>query len=82
MFENWNGLGIFTHTSKIKRINDLLRKYDVNYIAGYKTRVDWRFAKEEEQQQGNIFMPENRPGESRDTMSRKKTVEISGEGYQ
>ena len=40
MFENWNGLGIFMHNAKIKRINDLLRKYDVNCIAGCKTRVD------------------------------------------
>ena len=34
MFENWNGLGIFTHNSNIKRINNLLRKFNVNCIAG------------------------------------------------
>ena len=58
MFKNWNGLGIFTHNSKIKRINNRRGKYNVDCIAGCKTRVTWRFAEGEEQQHSsNLFMP-------------------------
>ena len=60
MFENWNGLGIFANNKKIDRINNLLRKYDVDCVAGCETRADWRFVSEEGSRFHNLFLPEKR----------------------
>ena len=48
MFENWNSLGVFTGERKIRRINDMVRQYEVDCLAGCEAQVDWRFAKEDE----------------------------------
>jgi hypothetical protein len=43
MFENWNSLGLFTHSWKIDRLNYLIRDLQVDLIAGCETQCDWRF---------------------------------------
>ena len=49
MFENWNSLGAFGKSKhKIDDINALLKKYDVDCLAGCETQADWSFATEEE----------------------------------
>jgi hypothetical protein len=58
MFENWNGLGIFATTGKTDKINTLLRKYDVDCVAGCETRADWRFMTDEDRRFHNLFLPE------------------------
>ncbi|KAL3803357.1 hypothetical protein HJC23_009321 [Cyclotella cryptica] len=42
MFENWNSLGISTHTWKIDRLNHLITSLQVDVIAGCESQCDWR----------------------------------------
>ena len=58
VFENCYSLGIFTARQKIRRINDLIHKYDVDCVAGCGARYDWRFVKGEDSRYENIFSPE------------------------
>ena len=41
MFENWNSLGIFTHSWKMERLNHLVQDLQVDLIAGCETQCDW-----------------------------------------
>jgi hypothetical protein len=41
MFENWNSLGIFTHSWKIDRINYLIKKHQIDVVAGCKSQCNW-----------------------------------------
>ena len=41
MFENWNSLGIFTHSWKIDRINYLIKKHQIDILAGCESQCNW-----------------------------------------
>ncbi len=41
MFENWNSLGIFTHSWKIDRINYLIKKHQIDVVAGCESQCNW-----------------------------------------
>ena len=49
MFKNWNSLGFFTGQGKINTINDLIRKYEVDCIAGCEPQCNWMLADEDQQ---------------------------------
>ena len=44
MYENWNSLGIFTGDKKITTIDGLVKRYQVDILAGCETQCDWRQA--------------------------------------
>jgi hypothetical protein len=44
MFENWNSLSVFIGGSKITKINALVKKYQINTLAGCETQCDWHQA--------------------------------------
>jgi len=44
MFENWNSLGVFTGGAKITKVNALVKKYQIDTLAGCETQCDWRQA--------------------------------------
>ena len=48
MFEDSNSLGVFTGKSKIRMVNDLISRYEVDCLAGCKVQNDWRFSPEED----------------------------------
>ncbi len=41
MFENWNSLGIFTHSWKIERINYLIKRHQIDIVAGCESQCNW-----------------------------------------
>ena len=41
MFENWNSLGIFTHSWKIDRINYLIKRHQIDIVAGCESQCNW-----------------------------------------
>lgn len=41
MFENWNSLGIHTHSWKMDRLNHLVRSLQVDIVAGCESQCDW-----------------------------------------
>ena len=43
MFENWNSLGVFTHSWKIDRLNYLIRQLKIDLVMGCEVQCDWRF---------------------------------------
>ena len=43
MFENWNSLGIFTHSWKLDRLNYLIRHLQVDVVMGCESQCDWSY---------------------------------------
>jgi hypothetical protein len=43
MFENYNSLGIHTHSWKLDRLNHLTSSLQVDIISGCKTQCNWSF---------------------------------------
>ena len=43
MFENWNSLGVFTHTWKVDRLKYLIKHLDIDLLAGCEVQCDWTF---------------------------------------
>ena len=41
MFENWNSLGVFTHSWKIDRLNYLIKRLSIDIVAGCECQWDW-----------------------------------------
>ena len=41
MFENWNSLGVFTHSWKMDRLNYLIRRLRIDIVAGCECQCDW-----------------------------------------
>jgi hypothetical protein len=41
MFENWNSLGIFSHSWKMERLNHMVTDLHVDIVAGCETQCDW-----------------------------------------
>ena len=41
MFENWNSLGIFTHSWKLDRINYLIKRHQIDIVAGCESQCNW-----------------------------------------
>ena len=58
VFENCYSLGIFTARQKIRRINDLIHKYDVDSVAGCEARCDWYFVEGEDSRNEILYPPE------------------------
>ena len=58
MFENFNSLGVFAkgkaRRKKIRRLNQLMKTYNVDVMSGCETQADWRFAKEDKRFE-NLF---------------------------
>ena len=47
--ENFNSLGILTGMRKVNTINNLIRDFNVDVIAGSETQADWRYVSEGKQ---------------------------------
>ena len=43
--ENWNSLGIFTHSWKLDRLNYLLKHLKIAVVTGCETQCDWSIVK-------------------------------------
>ena len=43
MFENWNSLGIFTHSWKVGHLNYLIKSLSIDIVCGCEAQVDWTF---------------------------------------
>ena len=41
MFENWNSLGVSTHSWKIDRLNYLIKRLHIDIVAGCECQCDW-----------------------------------------
>ena len=41
MFENWNSLGIYTQSWKIDRLNYLVKRHNIDIVAGCECQTDW-----------------------------------------
>ena len=41
MFENWNSLGVFTQSWKIDRLNYLIKRLQVDIVAGCESQCNW-----------------------------------------
>ncbi len=59
MYENFSSLSLFVkgvlHHKKIRQLNALAHEYNVNLLAGCKTRTDWRFVENKEDCFCNLF---------------------------
>ncbi len=59
MFENFSSLGLFVEGpawhKKVRQLNNLVRDYGVDLLAGCKTRTDWRYVLKEEDRFCNLF---------------------------
>ena len=49
MFENWNSLGIFTHSWKLDHLNYLIHHLHLDVVLGCETECDWRFVDKDKQ---------------------------------
>ena len=41
MFENWNSLGVYTQSWKIDRLNYLVKRHNIDIVAGCECQTDW-----------------------------------------
>ncbi len=60
MFENWNSLGIHSGSAKPDKINQLIKHYGVDTVAGCETQCDWSQVDKEDKKFHNILGGEQR----------------------
>ena len=48
-FENWNSLGVYSNTWKIDKLNGLIKRLQLDIIAGCEVQCDWRFVSPDKQ---------------------------------
>ena len=49
MFENWNSLGIYSQSWKIDRLNFLIKRLNIDIVAGCECQTDWSFVNPDNQ---------------------------------